>query len=174
MKKLLLATTMIVALAGGAAAYAETITTQTVTKTETTQPVSGVAHQNQQYTVRYDRNGDGMLEEDEFKTYTFSRWDTDGDGFLGDEEWNYYTNLWYAQHPQTQRQTYVYWDKDKNGKLDASELDTLVSETKLYSIWDTNQDGKVDNEEYAQASFKIYDRNNDGELSASEWRDTLR
>lgn len=124
------------------------------------------------YYVDYDKNNNGILDSNEFYTYAYRIWDTDRDGFLSDEEWKLSTARWYGPADTTYR-TYTYWDKNGDGKIDATEFDTTVASTKLYSIWDVNADNQITNDEYAAASFRVYDLNNDGMLSMDEWKAAL-
>jgi|GEM_PF-1833132 len=124
------------------------------------------------YYVDYDKNKNGILDSNEFYTYAYRVWDTDRDGYLSDEEWKLSTARWYGPTSNTY-QTYTYWDKNGDGKIDATEFDTGAASTKLYTVWDTNADSQINNDEYAAASFRVYDTNNDGVLSMDEWRSGL-
>lgn len=124
------------------------------------------------YYVDYDKNKNGILDSNEFYTYAYRIWDTDRDGFLSDEEWKLSTARWYGPSSSTY-QTYTYWDKNGDGKVDATEFDTGAASTKLYTVWDTNADSQINNDEYAAASFRVYDLNNDGVLSMDEWKSAL-
>src|SRR5690606_942340 len=120
----------------------------------------------------YDKNNNGILDSQEFYTYAYSIWDTDRDGFLSDEEWKTNTVRWYGPTTTTYK-SYTYWDKNGDGMIDATEFDTTATDTKLYSVWDTNADSRIENNEYAAASFRIYDLNADGVLSMDEWKSAL-
>lgn len=125
-------------------------------------------------TYSYDKNKDGFIQQDEFTTYLYSRSDMDGDGYMGDEEWKMTTTQLYRPYKDLNYNTYAYWDNDKDGRLDTSEVTVLVEKTDLYSKWDINHDGKVDNDEFEKGSFSAYDDNGDGSLSLSEWKSVLR
>lgn len=123
------------------------------------------------YYVDYDKNNNGILDSNEFYTYAYRIWDTDRDGFLSDEEWKLNTVRWYGPATTTY-QNYTYWDKNGDGRIDASEFDTTATATKLYQTWDTAGSG-INNDIYATQSFRIYDTNGDGVLSIDEWRNAL-
>lgn len=123
-------------------------------------------------TYSYDLNHNGVIEPDEFQTYVYTRSDTDGDGFLADEEWNANLVTYYDPY-EIEYKTYTYWDKDKDDKLDLSEVDTLITTTKLYAQWDKDKNGQIDTDEFAQGTFRAYDANNDGTLSVSEWKNAI-
>jgi Ca2+-binding EF-hand superfamily protein len=166
-----------ITLCGAATVQAASVTTTTTTKETVSAPVvaTGVApgtpgSQTAYYYTSYDKNHDGVIQPEEFNTYVYTRWDHDGDGFLSDEEWQLATKHWYT--PSTvEYKTYTYWDKDNDKRLDPSEVQTLVSETSLYSLWDVNHNGTLENDEYASATFNMYDDNHDGTISLTEWKD---
>lgn len=123
-------------------------------------------------TTRYyydqDLNNNGILDSQEFPGYVYRRWDRDGDGFLSDEEWQLSSGRWYSS-PSTYR-TYTAWDKNGDGRLDSTEFDVVVRDTKLYSTWDIDADNIITGDEYASATFHLYDLDGDGEISMQEWK----
>lgn len=121
------------------------------------------------YYVDYDKNNNGILDSKEFYNYAYTAWDLNRDGWISDAEWKVSTARWYGP-TSTQYKTYTYWDKNADGKIDASEFDTTITATPLYTTWDVNGDGTIGNDEYAAASFRLYDTNNDGVLSMDEWK----
>lgn len=139
-------------------------------------PITAHAQQSetQTRTYSYDTNKNGMIDPDEFTTYFYSRSDLNGDGYLGDDEWKVSTSKWYRPYKDVNYNNYTYWDQDKDSKLDANEVKTLVEKTGLYSKWDTNLDKKIDNEEFAKGTFVAYDDNGDNVLSLDEWKSVLR
>ena len=139
-------------------------------------PVVANAQQSetQTRTYSYDTNKNGMIDPDEFTTYFYSRSDTNGDGYLGDDEWKVSTTKWYRPYKDVNYNNYTFWDQDKDKKLDANEVKTLVEKTGLYSKWDTNLDKKIDNDEFAKGTFVAYDDNGDNALSLEEWKSVLR
>ena len=66
-------------------------------------------------------------------------------------------------------QTFSYWDKNGNGRLDPDEVSALIDQTGLYKDWDANHDGLVDSREYAAGLFRLYDANGDGVIDRGEW-----
>ncbi len=119
------------------------------------------------YYTDYDKNNNGILDSQEFPTYVYTRWDRNRDGFLSTDEWSANSARWY---PKTiSYQTYTYWDKDSDGKLDPAEFNTVVSTTNLYKVWDADANNVIDAQEYASATFSLYDSDKDGVLSKEEW-----
>jgi hypothetical protein len=130
-------------------------------------------------TYSYDANNDGFIDPTEFNTYITRSVDTDGDGFLESTEYEessmtyFYDAMKVAADDNLTVQKYTYWDKDKDNKLDSSEIETLVANRGLYKKWDTNLDGKIDMQEFAMGTFQAYDDDGNGEISMSEWSDVV-
>ncbi|MCF8495263.1 MAG: hypothetical protein K9G62_01195 [Alphaproteobacteria bacterium] len=162
----LIATTALVLIAGVAQAAEQTIVTTaqnldgSTTKTVTT---------TRYYYPDNDLNNNGIIDSTEFPVYAYNRWDRNGDGFVTDDEWEVGAVRWYGP-ANNEYKTYTYWDKDGNGRIDPSEFGTQLTTTNLYSIWDTNADNTIQGDEYAVATFRLYDINNDGQMSLEEWK----
>lgn len=163
MKTRFLLTTACLALIAGAAQAADVLVT-TAPGTTTTRTTT--------YYVDYDANHNGILDSNEFYTYAYKAWDMNHDGFLSPDEWQMQTPRWYGPK-NVSYQTYTYWDKNGDGRVDSTEFDTVGAATNLYSVWDVNADNRIENDEYAAASFRLYDLNNDGVLSMDEWKNAL-
>lgn len=118
----------------------------------------------------FDKNNNGILDSDEFNTYVYSRWDTNRDGYLSDAEWERSLTRWSRAPQSVEYKTYSYWDKDGDGRLDPAEFNTVVSSTRLYQVWDEDADNIIEADEYANATFRLYDLNGDGHLSMDEWK----
>lgn len=165
MKKLTLASTAILlALAAPTQAAEEThtlIETNSDGSTTTTTTTSRYYYGN-------DANNNGILDSQEFPTYVYHRWDRDGDGFLSDDEWTRSSPRWYGAEPRYK--THTAWDKNGDGRLDATEFDVVINESKLYSAWDADANTIIEGDEYAAATFRLYDENDDGQLSLQEWK----
>lgn len=52
---------------------------------------------------------------------------------------------------------------------DLDELHTTFSSNSRYSEWDHDKDGFLDEREFVKSFFELWDRNNDGKVSRSEW-----
>lgn len=125
-------------------------------------------------TYSYDRNGDGFIDPTEFNTYITTSIDSDGDGYLESTEYETSSmTYFYDTAKEDEVKSYTYWDKDKDNKLDSSEVETLVSNVGIYKKWDTNKDGKIDQIEFSAGTFKSYDDDNDGRIDMSEWSDVV-
>lgn len=123
-------------------------------------------------TTRYyydrDANNNGILDDQEFPSYVYSRFDRNGDGYLDDSEWQVSSTRWYGATPKYK--TYTAWDKNGDGRLDATEFNVVVADSGMYKTWDVNADKTLESTEYAEATFRLYDENKDGMLSLDEWK----
>ena len=117
-------------------------------------------------------DNDGYIEPGEVTTYVYSWSDMDDDGYLQQSEYEDRTMTWYEYYDMEPRE-YVYWDKNSDGRLDSSEVDTLVAENQFYADWDTNNDGQISTSEFAMGTFMAYDDNSNGSISQSEWMDVV-
>jgi len=123
-------------------------------------------------TFSYDKNKNGIIEANEVNSYVTRYADKNRDGYIDESEGDsmtYFYNM--MDKAPADNKNYTYWDKDNDKRLDASEIETLVSNTGIYKKWDTNKDGKIDSSEFAIATFKAYDDNGDGEIDINEWVD---
>jgi hypothetical protein len=125
------------------------------------------------YTYSYDKNHDGIITSDEFSTYVYQRSDLDADTYLTTDEFDFLTNRWYKPY-DVKYETYTYWDQDKDNRLDANEVETIVAKSGLYSKWDSDLNGELNNAEFAAGTFKAYDDNGDGNITITEWSDVVQ
>lgn len=116
-----------------------------------------------------DINNNGVLDTQEFPKFVNSRWDRNGDGFVTSDEWQTNAVRWYGPKNTQYYTISKSWDKDGDGRLDPSEFDTAVTTTKLYDVWDRNADKTLNSDEYNEATFHVYDLNDDGNISYKEW-----
>ena len=110
----------------------------------------------EQIMKRLDTNGDGVIEESEFKSRGarfIQKADLNGDGAVTMEEMHKYLEQMMAK-----RQADM---KERQAKMDA-RVD------RMFKSMDTNGDGKVTMEEANAAAFKRMDKNHDGVLEANE------
>lgn len=123
----------------------------------------------------FDANHNGMIDNDEVISYVTRYADTNNDGFIESSEFEdgsmkYFYNMMEGDDvAQAQAQTYTFWDKDGDKRLDATEIQSMVSNTGVYKKWDTNQDGTINNAEFSRGTFSAYDKNKDGMISMEEW-----
>ena len=110
----------------------------------------------EQILKRLDTNGDGVIEENEFKfpgDRIIKRADLNGDGAVTLEEMHQHFDQMMAKREAKM--------KDRDAKMRA-RMD------RMFKSMDTNGDGKVTMEEANAAAFKRMDKNHDGVLEADE------
>ncbi len=139
-----------------------TATTPVITTTTTKTPTTT--------TYRYDMDGDGFVEPNEFATYVTYRSDMDNDGFIQPAEYDNYTTTWYKYYDM-EPVTYLTVDANSDSRLESSEVVTLINKSNFYSTWDTNADSRISNAEFAAGTFMAYDDNKDGVIDKTEWMD---
>ena len=130
-------------------------------------------------TYSYDANNNGVIEPDEFVTYITRTFDSDRDGYLDSTEYESDQDIYIYDLVNIDTsnndaiKSYTFWDKDKDDKLDASEIESLVANTGIYKKWDYNENGTIDTAEFAKGSFMSYDDNGDNMISMEEWADVV-
>ncbi len=93
-----------------------------------------------------DTTATGMphnMDARQFGTYTTTRWDMNGDGVINRAEWTAARPHWFGSNNQRAR-TFAAWDTNRNGSLDAREIQSIFSNSDLYSRYDRNGDGVID------------------------------
>ena len=128
-------------------------------------------------TYSYDMNNDGYIDPTEFSSYITKTTDSNRDGYLEVTEYDSSSMTYFHDYMKANEKkettTYSYWDKDKDNRLDAGEVETLVANTGVYKKWDKNLDGKIDPQEFSKGTFSIYDDNKDGTINPAEWSDVV-
>ena len=97
----------------------------------------------------YDKNNNGMMDRDEYVTYSYTTIDYDGDGMIDETEWNDYTTTWYEPIDATydNTRTFTSYDVNSDGYIETSEYEDAV-DYNVYTSWDSNGDGVIDTTEY--------------------------
>jgi Ca2+-binding EF-hand superfamily protein len=117
-----------------------------------------------------DVNQNGIIDSREFAPYVYSRWDLNRDGYVSTAEWNHVSRVWYNKPTQVEYSRYSYWDKNNDGRITADEVESNITQTKVYSTWDVNANDLIESDEYAAGTFRLYDVNGDGLISMEEWK----
>lgn len=123
----------------------------------------------------YDVNQNKTLDNDEFRTYTYTAVDMNRDGKIDSNEWNRYTNVWYTPVDMTYdtSRTFVGYDVDGDGFIETEEY-AKAYDNKLYTAWDADGDGVIGLNEYnnmtTKTTYYMYDINNDNMLDNDEFR----
>ena len=112
----------------------------------------------------WDADSDSELDRDEISGNAFELWDEDGDGTISEDEWKEGTELWYPD--AVQHVTYGDWDGDGDSELDADEFSERFDMSALGESWQVET---FNEETFKKAYFELYDTDDDGRVSESEW-----
>ncbi len=114
--------------------------------------------------TRWDADRDSELDRDEIAGNAFSLWDGDHNGTISQDEWRQATDLWYPRGVNFR--VYSDWDRDGDSELDADEFKERFDYSALGESWKA---GPLNKETFKKAYFELYDTDDDGRVSASEW-----
>lgn len=114
--------------------------------------------------TRWDADKDSELDRDEIAGNAFSLWDADRNGRISETEWKQGTDLWYAT--RVDHRVYGDWDRDGDSELDLDEFKERSDFSALGESWDARL---MDKQTFKNAYFELYDTNDDGKVSTSEW-----
>lgn len=104
----------------------------------------------------WDLDGDSQVNQDEFNdSWTtqgyWNLYDRDNDGIIDEEEWNKGLDEYYDRFDRDQLGNYRDYDLNNDGWLDEEEL-----AESSFVIWDTDGDGRIDSSEFRERSFQTY------------------
>lgn len=172
-----LAETMITTTTTPATANAEIIAPPTAVKVDTKtdvvtdktynhegEVVSTTTTKTTTDTYKFDTNSNGILDEDEYVTYSYHVIDYDRDGRVNNTEWNKYTTFWYEPYKvemDPEVTTFVSYDVDGDGFIDTAEY-SKAYDMNIYHAWDMDKSGSVDMVEYKSMTTTYHDLDKDG------------
>lgn len=113
---------------------------------------------------QWDADADSELDRDEIAGNAFALWDADGNGRISQKEWRQGTVLWYPD--DVDYDVFNDWDGDGDSELDSDEFAERFDHSLLGESWTTESIGK---ETFKEAYFELYDADDDGRVSRSEW-----
>ncbi len=114
--------------------------------------------------TRWDADADSELDRDEIAGNAFSLWDADANNKISQEEWRQGTELWYPEGVDLR--VYSDWDRDGDSELDTDEFKERFDYSPLGESWSAPS---LDEERFKRAYFELYDTDDDGRVSMSEW-----
>ncbi len=112
----------------------------------------------------WDEDSDSELDPDEIGGNAFDLWDADANGKITQDEWNEGTEVWYPNDSEL-----IVWndlDRDGDSEIDVDEFTERFDWSVLGETWTSNS---FDEETFKNAYFELYDSDNDGKVSQSEW-----
>lgn len=112
----------------------------------------------------WDIDQDSQLDPDDMSRNVFGVWDLDGNGSISQNEWEGSATLSYPNDTDV----IVFNDVDFDGdsEIDADEFKERFDFSVLGEAWTSNT---FDEEKFKTAYFELYDADNDGKVSESEW-----
>ena len=114
----------------------------------------------------WDADADSELDRDEIDGNVFQLYDEDGDGTVSETEWVSAAESLYPEEEELA----VFSDVDEDGDaaVDADELAEGADLSPLGSAWTAST---LDEHEFRDAYFELYDVDDDGRVSETEFRD---
>lgn len=119
--------------------------------------------------TKWDADADSELDRDEIAGNAFSLWDADRNGKISEAEWKQGTDLWYPKG--VDYRVYGDWDRDGDSELDVDEFKERFDLSALGESWNPRS---IHKQTFKQAYFELYDTNDDGKVSTSEWTEGSR
>jgi Ca2+-binding EF-hand superfamily protein len=112
----------------------------------------------------WDVDADSELDRDEITGNAFELWDADTNGTISEDEWETGADLWYPDGAEP----VVFNDLDNDGdsEVDADEFAEHVDLSPVGETWTAES---LDAETFKNAYFELYDNDNDGKVSKTEW-----
>ena len=113
----------------------------------------------------WDRNYDGIYDDDELYTGFLYRWDKNGDDFISKDEYATGNTEWEREYADS----FEEWDVNRDNLLDLEEYAAAMNQTGVFAGWDANNDGSYNEAEVNKGLFDYYDSNDDGFISDKEY-----
>ncbi len=90
--------------------------------------------------------------------------DVDGDGIVNEDEWR--TGMTPLLDDAG---TWSDWDADGDSELDANEISESLETRGFYDVIDADSDDVIDDEEIGDFFYDVFDLNDNGEIDVTEW-----
>jgi hypothetical protein len=120
---------------------------------------------------QWDRDGDGQIGSGEFADGLFRAWDLDDDGTLSIDEWDASVDLWLGESDVDL--SAQAWDEDGDGEISRREFTATLQATDLFgrAELDDDADELLDEDEFTAGIFDLVDI--DGDAVAGEQEEGL-
>ncbi len=114
----------------------------------------------------WDADTDSELDPDEITANAFEIWDTDANDSITEEEWENSAQLWYPNETDV----IVFNDVDEDGDSEV-DVDEFAERFDYSVIGETWTRDTFDEDTFENAYFELFDMDNDGRVSETEWND---
>jgi Ca2+-binding EF-hand superfamily protein len=100
----------------------------------------------------WNKDGNNVLDKEEFYQGMYQAWDEDGDGNIGEEEFTNGTDRFFTDYNFKEYGQYADWDTDNSGSVSVAEfregmkstVDADPTAKELLVIWDTDNDPAIE------------------------------
>ena len=118
----------------------------------------------------YDRNANGVLDEEELSIYVLQKCDRSENGYLTKNEWQpMVADLHHIFRGQDVIGDFLYWDVDENRNLDFNELQEMLVQGGIFTLWDKNEDEVIGRSEISGALYTLCDIRNKNTVDRESW-----
>ena len=116
---------------------------------------------------RWDEDADGMIGSEELADGLYGLWDADDDGELSVDEWDAGVDLWLGE--ETVDLSVEAWDEDSDGVVSRFEFSEALATTNLLDRFDAaDADGFLGEDELTSGLFDVADVDDDAALGPDE------
>ncbi len=116
----------------------------------------------------WNKDGNNVLDKEEFYQGLYQVWDTDKDNEIGESEFTNGANNFFADYNFKEYGQYADWDTDNNGNLSVAEFREGMKNTvdqdavaqDLLVIWDTDNDDAIERIELDNITVRLDEDSN--------------
>jgi len=119
------------------------------------------------YTDDWNVRDDAGLDDEDFYTTTYYIIDRDNDNLLMKEEWDMGYNYYYGDYLTDD---FTMYDLNRDNYISHEEYVTSLRDTDYFLMWDVDRNQYLSESELADRVFEIWDTNDDGIMSQTEFQ----
>ena len=116
---------------------------------------------------KWDANGDGFIDGDEFGNRLYDISDMNSDDRLTVSEFDNAIDTIFGE--ETVNLSIPRWDANGDNIISRDEFVQTASNSELYPLFDKNRSGVIESDELGDSLFRIADRDGDGALDEDEF-----